>query len=315
MQHVQNLTRQFQRQFQGLHSSKDRPLFTGIPKPFPVPIGHIHPRRHLNAVQLNKIHNAKLCKVARIMTLLHGLVHTLMFMTCGDYPSCNTSKIKIPKMILHSINTPSTRTGLQAWFLWHAGKVVAQGHRFLWTKCPNGASHEIRISYKGYICWAIIIHMIQGSMEIPTQISQPGFFFRPEFRGIFLYTQAYKVCCVVLASECHSFQRRFQTLIWNLSWKPHKGRAWERKWTCSSLLRMPWSFWLATSCHLVIDQPILAVPGKNERSIFKLQQTYGFDILGGLLPRALQSASIHPSDQKADPDDTWRNEPQESFRM
>ena len=34
----------------------------------------------------------------------------------------------------------------------------------------------------------------------------------------------------------------------NFNLKPimetHKGRAWERKWTCSSLLRMPWSFWL-----------------------------------------------------------------------
>ncbi len=94
--------------------------------------------------------------------------------------------------------------------------------------------------------------MIQGSMEIPTQIYQPRF-IRSEFREIFLYTQAYKVCCVILASALHSFQRRFQTLIWNLfqsssekkSWKTHKGRAWERKWTCSSLLRMPWS------CNLV----------------------------------------------------------------
>ena len=146
MQHVQNLTRQFQRRFQRLRSTatKDRLLFTGIPKPFPVPIGHIHPRRHLNAVQLNKIHNAKICKVARIMTLLHGLIHE----DVHDWWLCKLQHFKIQNSKKWSsiVSTVTiNRNRLQAWFLWHAGKVVAQGHRFLWTKRPNGASHEILV--------------------------------------------------------------------------------------------------------------------------------------------------------------------------
>lgn len=95
-------------------------------------------------------------------------------------------------------------------------------------------------------------------------------------------------------------------LIWNLSWfHPTKGRAWERKWTCSSLLRMPWSFW-PTSCRVIwwLTKQYWAVPGKNERSIFKLQQTCGFWYFGWpLLASCLGHCSLHSIHpyQKADP--------------